>query len=394
MSLQWNQVGPSDINVSSIIKSGNNFFAGVHNVGGVYISEDLGQTWNGVGAFSGINPITCMVSLGSNFMVGTSTQEGIYVSSNNLPGTGNSQENTGLPGGNPNVNCLSKDGTNVFAALNVPDSGIFVTNNNGLLWTDATGDTTDLGLSSLVFSVQGKVFASYLKKLYVSLNEGSTWTLVTDGSGQWVQNITAIGSEATTLWIGTQGDGIWESSIPSGPSSFTKSHDTTETIYNILPGFSGELLVSGSNSYLIHTTSAGMSWNSFNDGIQSSPTDDIKGLYIDSTVMLAGGDFTSTTGPGLYLYGETPTTTTTAAPTTTTTAAPTTTTTAAPTTTTTAGPTTTTVAPTTTGGPTTTTLAPEKVRASHGLVITDGGPGSRSVFGNMLADYHAPWFLQ
>lgn len=50
----------------------------------------------------------------------------------------------------------------------------------------------------------------------------------------------------------------------------------------------------------------------------------------------------------------------------------------------------------------TTTLPPDPfdfrafaTRKSHGQVITDGGPGSRSAgSGNTMSDYHSPWWLQ
>ena len=106
--------------------------------------------------------------------------------------------------------------------------------------------------------------------------------------------------------------------------------------------------------------------------------------YQDLNLLLKNGDIGSYPSNSNEVLSGTPPTTT--GPTTTTT------------TTTTSEPT------TTTGGPTTsTTLPPDPfdplafaTRKSHGLVITDGGPGGRSTSGNgkEMADYHAPWWLQ
>lgn len=194
--LTWNTVtnGISGM-VTMLATSNGNLFA--VTVNGVYLSNNNGATWslqnNGLASnFAGQ----------SIFVDGDTLFSGgyyeVYYSVNK--GSTWTVRNTGFPP-NARVQSFAKKGNTVFAGTN--GYGLYKTTNNGLNWslTGIGGQQVPFSEVKSVYVFDSKVYASFSGTLYVSSDNGATWTTATNGlNGAYVNCITHRGG---TLFVGT-----------------------------------------------------------------------------------------------------------------------------------------------------------------------------------------------
>ena len=237
LNAQWQQADNGITNhvYTAIGSNGENIFVGSGSVN-LYGSADNGSTWNAV--TNGISGMVTMLdaSNGNLFAV---TANGVYLSNNN--GATWSLQNNGLPsnfagqsifadgdtlfsGGyyevfysvnkgstwtarntgfppNARVQSFAKKGNTVFAGTN--GYGLYKTTNNGLNWslTGIGGQQVPFSEVESVYVFDSKVYASFSGTLYVSSDNGATWTTATNGlNGAYVNCITHRGG---TLLVGT-----------------------------------------------------------------------------------------------------------------------------------------------------------------------------------------------
>jgi photosystem II stability/assembly factor-like uncharacterized protein len=237
LNAQWQQADNGITNhvYTAIGSNGENIFVGSGSVN-LYGSADNGSTWNAV--TNGISGMVTMLdaSNGNLFAV---TANGVYLSNNN--GATWSLQNNGLPsnfagqsifadgdtlfsGGyyevfysvnkgstwtarntgfppNARVQSFAKKGNTVFAGTN--GYGLYKTTNNGLNWslTGIGGQQVPFSEVESVYVFDSKIYASFSGTLYVSSDNGATWTTATNGlNGAYVNYITHRGG---TLFVGT-----------------------------------------------------------------------------------------------------------------------------------------------------------------------------------------------
>lgn len=237
LNAQWQQADNGITNhvYTAIGSNGENVFVGSGSVN-LYGSADNGSTWNTV--TNGISGMVTMLAA-SNGNLFAVTANGVFLSNNN--GATWSLQNNGLPsnfagqsifadgdtlfsGGyyevfysvnngstwtarntgfppNARVQSFAKKGNTVFAGTN--GYGLYKTTNNGLSWslTGIGGQQVPFSEVESVYVFDSKIYASFSGTLYVSSDNGATWTTATNGlNGAYVNYITHRGG---TLFVGT-----------------------------------------------------------------------------------------------------------------------------------------------------------------------------------------------
>jgi hypothetical protein len=151
--------GISNLNINSLVLSGNSLFAGTSG-GGVFLTSNNGTNWSPV-----INGIT-----------------------------------------NLNINSLAVLGNNLFASTQ--GGGIYLSTNNGTSWTTANNGITNLNVLSL-FTSGNTIFAGTQSgNVFVSTNSGSNWISKNENLNS-AGNIQSFGVINNYILAGTQ-TGIWK----------------------------------------------------------------------------------------------------------------------------------------------------------------------------------------
>jgi formylglycine-generating enzyme required for sulfatase activity len=148
---------------------------------------------------------------GNNLFV--ATDSGLFITTNN--GDMWTLVKTGLTP-NRTVNCFAKSSLHLFAGT---DSGIFVSSNNGINWVSANTGFTD-NISALAVSGMN-LFAGTDSTICVSTNNGANWTKTKLGKMVFVRSIFISGD---SIFTGTERGGIFFSS--DNGSSWTATNDS------------------------------------------------------------------------------------------------------------------------------------------------------------------------
>jgi photosystem II stability/assembly factor-like uncharacterized protein len=348
---QWVQTsGPNGGYVRALAFSGPNIFAGLYREGGIYRSTDYGVNWSRT--ITGLTnlDVFSLAIVGSNCFAGT--RYGVFRSTDN--GSTWSEANTGFPttavyalavkgstlfagtssravyastddgaswspangGSNYQVNALAILGSYLFAAteggvLFSTDSGtswawtslsgtitslvvsgtdliagtkgkgVFISRNNGSTWSEANGGIGSLYVTSLA-AFGANLFAGTWNGFYISNNSGGLWRSANNGIVGQVNVLTFSGSG---LWGGTEGGGVfvttdggaqWNSAGNGMPGSIVACFATSGT--NLFAGtyYSGVSL----------TTDNGTNWGAKNSGLTTA---NISALLVSGTTLFASG---------------------------------------------------------------------------------------------------------
>lgn len=168
--------------VNDVLVANNTIYAGTQ-YGGVYRSATNGATWQS--STSGLSgaAIVALAAIGSNIIAGTSSQ-GIYVSTDG--GITWNTSNQGLS--QVQISDLAVSGNKVFAGC--PD-GVYVSSNNGASWTLIPN--LPLNFPEMVAKDANVVAWTYAQP-YISTNNGASWSLRNGGLSNGVTAICIHGS--------------------------------------------------------------------------------------------------------------------------------------------------------------------------------------------------------
>jgi hypothetical protein len=230
--------------------------------------------------------VNCLTTDGSNIFAG-SNNKGMFLTTNS--GSSWAAVNTGLPA-NTSIKTIAISGSNIFAGTN---GGLFLSSNNGSSWSVNSGKSVNaLAISgSNIFMGTG---AGGTGGVYLSTNNGSTWTSMGVGlpTNQGVDALTINGSKI----FAATGTGVYES---ANNGSLWSKNNSLPYIQNFAVSgsniFAGTL---GSGIYL--STNNGGSWAAMNTGLTNSY---IESLAISGSNILAGtrdGVFLSTNNGSLW----------------------------------------------------------------------------------------------
>jgi hypothetical protein len=188
------------------------------------------------------------------------------------------------------VTSFASSGTNLFAGTY--SDGVYLSTNNGTSWTAVNNGLTISKVSA--FAVSGtNLFASTSGDgVYLSTNNGTHWTAVNNGlTNTWVY---ALAVKGTNLFAGTQG-GVFLS-INNGASWASVDNGLTNSNVSAFAVSGTNLFAEiftglGYNVYL--STNNGTSWTDVNNGL-SNPQ--VYAFAVNGINLFAG-----TKGGGVYL---------------------------------------------------------------------------------------------
>jgi hypothetical protein len=222
--------------ITDLAISGTNIFAGTEGGHGVYLSTNMGTTWESISS-PGANAFAV---IGSNIFA--SNWNGVFLSTDN--GTSWAPVNQGLPKVQGDttatvpIECLAVSGANLFAACKYSwgsgfQSGIYLSTNNGTSWTKVDSglppDVIDVNPQSLAAS-GSNIFAVVGVNIYLSTNNGTSWTSVysADLPDTYAHSLT-IG--ATHLFAARTGSGVWRRPLSEMITAVETNKDDLPTAF-------------------------------------------------------------------------------------------------------------------------------------------------------------------
>jgi hypothetical protein len=213
---------------------------------------------------------------GTNLFAGTAL--GVFLSTNN--GTIWTAVNTGLT--NRFVSGLAVCGTNLFAGT--LGGGVFLSTNNGTSWT-----AVNTGLTNRIaggFAVSGtNLFVGTSGGVFLSTNNGASWTAVNTGLTRW--GVSDFAVSGTNVFVGND-SGVFRSTNDgtSWTAVNTGLTNTNVTAFAV----SGTNLFAGTNGGGVFlSTNNGTSWTAVNIGLTISY---VYALAVSGTNLFAGTSLT------------------------------------------------------------------------------------------------------
>ncbi|MFC2130852.1 T9SS type A sorting domain-containing protein [Bacteroidota bacterium] len=264
-------------------------YAGLED-NGVIMSTDLGNTWEDMN-LGNKRVSTLYWSNNGLYVVADDT---LYFTSNN--GIQWNYRYYGFQGNS--VNCIAKYGDAYYAGTN---DGIYISMNLGESWFFKDPVFKGLRIRSIYVDENNDIFIATDDKLYLSRDDGNTWSTTSDGM-ESSYNITYITGNDSLLVVGSYPGTLFDADIYlsddrglSWISSDLKFSD--KYIHDIV--VQGEIIFAsargtGSNESLgiLFSSNSGKSWYEFNDGLRAM---DIADLIIHQDVLFAGS-----MGAGIY----------------------------------------------------------------------------------------------
>jgi hypothetical protein len=270
---------------TAVVAIGSTIFAGTNT--GAYRSTDNGVSWENVNS----DFTLCFAARGADIFAGTGA--GVTLSTDN----GITWKSVGpdLP---YSVTALAVIDTNVFAGTY--QNGIYRTTDDGTSWSavnDGLGDFQNL-VNALAVSGR-KLFVGTAAGLCLSTDLGNSWSTIA-GTGmsplQFTNCISVVGS---TIFVGTPGG-----MIRSSDSGSSWEDDNNGLPFDSSRGSPSIFSVAVNHSYTFAATTAsvflstdnGESWTAANDGLPAYPRQVFSIAAIDSDVFAgtANGVFVST----------------------------------------------------------------------------------------------------
>ena len=202
----WNNL-VNNININTLILSGDSIFAGTDN--GVYLSTDNGNNWNVLLNIDITNVILSLAKNGDTIFAGTlsnanNSSGSIYMSTDN----GNiwTVVNNGLPTNNLIVTALAINGNKIFAGTY--GDGVYLSIDNGTSWNAINNDLTNLYINSLVIKDSIIFVGSDGGGIFFSPNNGNSWSAINTGLSDF--NISMLTMNDNLIFAGGYGGGIWK----------------------------------------------------------------------------------------------------------------------------------------------------------------------------------------
>lgn len=241
----WTFIGlPKKTVTTILVSSGNIYAATSYDYGKIYLSTDNGATWNPIVnglTLAGVTHSNVSASLtisGSNLFAGLqevalgSKKGGVFISKNN------GGLWTSVLADKP-VNTITTNGNYIYTAT---INGLFVSSDNGSTWKLSSAGLTNA--VSALYMYGSNVFAGTYEGfdigtggVFYSTNNGNSWILESAGlvGDRGVLNINSFNIVGTTLLAGT-GSGVFkrplsEFSLVSGVQEPTKSRNSVITLY-------------------------------------------------------------------------------------------------------------------------------------------------------------------
>jgi hypothetical protein len=202
----------------------------------------------------------------------------------------------GMLSGNSNsreVSSLAVSGTTVYAGTM---GGVYVSTNNGESWTKATecGPVLSLAVSG------SAAYAGTYGGVYVSTNNGTTWTAANNGiTHPYVYSLAVSGSTVFAgandgaVYISTNNGTSWTAANNGLPNGLATNGRDGATVLSLT--MSGSTVFAGTAGFGVYvSTNNGASWAADNNGFTTCKSLEVTSLAVSGSKVLAG------TGDGVF----------------------------------------------------------------------------------------------
>ena len=186
---------------------------------------------------------------------------------------------------------LAAVGTNVFAGTGVKvldvGEGVYLSSNNGTSWTAVSNGLTNTYVDAFAVNESNFFAGTAGGGVFLTINNGTNWTAAnTDLTNP---SVLALVVSGTNLFAGTGGSGVFLS---------TNNGTSWSAANTGLPNGVGALAVSGTNLFagifdlnlagVYLSTDSGASWTGVNSGLPLSPARSISSFAVIGTNLFAG----------------------------------------------------------------------------------------------------------
>lgn len=249
----------------------------------LFVSGDSGSTWTSWGIYT--HDLSYQFTTNGNSVISGTVDHGVMRIINN--GGNWAVANTGLVASQ--VYDMATSGTDLYALVN--NRRIFKSPDLGNTWTEINpGWPSNYHFDNI--AVDGnRIFVATAAGMYITLNGGATWSLVTNGLS--TVSINKIAIDGLTIYVGTSNKGVYKS-INGGVSwSPANAGISTKSINTLC--LNGNEIYAGTTSGLYKSSNGGNTWTNLDSVIGSTAwVGDIKcsGIYV--YIMLNGGVYFST----------------------------------------------------------------------------------------------------
>ncbi|MFZ1978003.1 MAG: T9SS type A sorting domain-containing protein, partial [Bacteroidota bacterium] len=170
----------------------------------------------------------------------------------------------GYGNGDTIITSLVFSGNNLFAGTF--SFGVFLSTNNGMSWTQVNNGLTDTSIYALAV-LDTNIFAgTYGNGVFLSTNNGTSWT----NAGLLNEDVEALAISGTNLFAGTNGDGGVYLSTNNGKNwSVVGSGLINKTVYSF--AVSDTNIYIGTFQGVCLSTNNGTSWNGIDFSDMSRP---------------------------------------------------------------------------------------------------------------------------
>ncbi len=186
-----------------------------------------------------------------------------------------------LGGGGPNVKSLAATGKYVFAGT---DSGVFVSTDEGATWTLSNAGLTDTSVPSLLAD-DSEVYAGTHDGVFRSTDHGTTWNPANSGPMQNT-DVAALIFKGSNLFAATFGNGILVSTDRGTTWAQTDSGLTDQYLFCL--AVSGTNIVAGDERGIFLSTDNGTSWNAVLNGWNGPWGYNVFALAVSDGFLYAG----------------------------------------------------------------------------------------------------------
>ena len=277
---QWQQTnGPCNGLIGSVAISGNTIYAG-SDVGGTYISPDLGKTWsmvtNGMSTYS--NPSAIIIH-NDTIMAAA---DGVFRSTDN--------GKTWNQLGQDVITCciLTMSWTGQTIVLCTYNYGpLFISNDNGLTWKESGSSIPDYTNGAAILG--SNIYAATSSHgIYISTDNGQTY--LASNNGLTNLQVYSVMTNNNKIYAGT-GDGLFASTDQGANWSIISN-----ALFHSHPiqhmAFNSSTILAGGYSGLFYSNDNGASWKQAVTGLADQS---IESLAISGSTFLAG------TSSGIYM---------------------------------------------------------------------------------------------
>lgn len=158
-----------------------------------------------------------------------------------------------------------------------------------MTWQSVNDGVLNFGIQDIV-ALDNSIFVAQANEIFVSFNDGNTWSNVSNGIGSTTINALAVDSEDQAVFAGNN---ILYKTINNGLTwqPITGGGLPTQTISSITI-FSETIYVGFSNGQLWRSINDGQSWNNL--------TSNLSGSFVRNVIQLQNGRILTSTNNGIF----------------------------------------------------------------------------------------------